>query len=236
MIRVRQIAFFSCAFYAIAAAPARAQMAVIDAPALANMIQEVQTTQQVLTAARSQLDQAQQALQTMTGSRGMQLLLGNVARNYLPTTWSPLNGAPQGLNASYPTLATSVLALVNGNAVLSSQSLAALSPADQQRIVSARNMAATDQALSRDALSNSSSRFSDLQSLIGTIGLASDQKGILDLHARISAEQGMLQNEQTKLQSLFQVQQADAAAAREQMQEQVVAGHGQFASRFQPTP
>ena len=236
MIRILQIAFISCAFYAIAAAPARAQMAVIDVPALANIIQEVQTTQQVLTAARSQLDQAQQALQAMTGSRGMQQLLGSVVRNYLPTTWSPLNGAPQALNASYPALATSVLTLVNGNAVLSSQSLAALSPADQQRIVSARNMAATNQALSRDALSNSSSRFSDLQSLIGTIGVASDQKGILDLHARISAEQGLLQNEQTKLQSLFQVQQADAAAAREQMQEQVVAGHGQFASRFQPTP
>ena len=33
---------------------------------------------------------------------------------------------------------------------------------------------------------------------------AGDQKGILDLQARISAELGMLQNEQTKLQVLAQ--------------------------------
>ncbi len=236
MIKIGRIALVCCALSALVAAPARAQLAVIDVPALANIIQEVQTTQQVLAAARSQLDQAQQALQTMTGNRGMQLLLGSVVRNYLPTSWSPLNGVPQGLSTSNPALATSVLSLVSGNAVLSPQSLAALSPADQRRIVSARNMAATNQALSRDALSNSSGRFSDLQSLISTIGSASDQKGILDLHARISAEQGMLQNEQTKLQILFQAQQADAAAAREQLQEQVIAGHGQFASRFQPTP
>lgn len=233
---IRKIALIACTASTVAALPSQAQMAVIDVPALANIIQEVQTTQQVLAAANSQLGQAEQALQTMTGNRGMQLLLGNVMRNYLPTSWTPLSGAPQVLNNMYPALATSVQTLVSGNAVLSPQSLAALSPADQQRIVAARNAAATNQALSRDAVSNASGRFSGLQGLIGTIGVANDQKGILDLHARISAEQGMLQNEQTKLLSLFQASQADAAAAHEQLQEQVVAGHGQFATRFQPTP
>jgi type IV secretion system protein VirB5 len=236
VITIRQIALITCAASTLATMRSEAQMAVIDIPALANIIQEVQTTQQVLATAHNQLDQAQQALQTMTGNRGMQFLLGSVTRNYLPTSWNPLNGAPQGLSTRYPALATSVQTLVKGNEVLSPQSLAALAPADQQRIVAARNAAATNQALSRDAVANSSGRFSDMQGLIGTIGVANDQKGILDLHARISAEQGMLQNEQTKLQSLFQAAQADAAAAREQLQEQVVAGHGQFASRFQPIP
>ena len=62
-----------------------------------------------------------------------------------------------------------------------------------------------------------------------------DQKGVLDLQARIAAEQGMLQNEQTKLQcstrrALAQ-ELGDAQRAREQV---IVATHGQFASRFQP--
>jgi type IV secretion system protein VirB5 len=237
MIRVKQYAFIACAAAMLAiATPSQAQLAVVDAPAVFNIIQEVQAMQQVLANARSQLAQAQQALQTITGNRGMQLLLNNVVRNYLPTNLPPLYGPLQGLSASYPALAAGVLALVGNNAVLSPQMLAALSPADQQRIAAARNMAAINQALSRDALSNASGRFADLQGLIGSIGSANDQKAILELQARISAEHGMLQNEQTKLQSLYQTLQADSAASREQLQEQVIAGHGQFVSRFQPTP
>jgi type IV secretion system protein VirB5 len=237
MSRIGQQALIACAVSMLAVTtPSRAQLAVVDLPALANIIQEVQSTQQVLANARNQLLQAQQALQTMTGNRGMQLLLSNVVRNYLPTSWAPINGVPQGLYGSYPALAASALVLVSGNAVLSPQTLGALSPADQQRITTARNSAAMNQALSRDAISNTSGRFADLQSLISTIGSANDQKGILELQARIGAEQGMLQNEQTKMQSLYQALQADAAAAREQLQEQVIASHGQFASRFQPTP
>jgi type IV secretion system protein VirB5 len=237
MIRISQCALVACAITLLTVTTSsRAQMSVVDFPALANIIQEVNSTQQVLANAQNQLLQAQQTLQTMTGNRGMQLLLSGVARNYLPTSWAPINGAPQGLYVGYPALAASALALVSGNAVLSSQTLGNLSPADQQRIITARNTAAMNQALSREAVSNTSGRFANLQSLISTIGSANDQKGILELHARIGAEQGMLQNEQTKLQSLFQALQADSAAAHEQLQEQVVAGHGQFASRFQPSP
>jgi type IV secretion system protein VirB5 len=92
------------------------------------------------------------------------------------------------------------------------------------------------QALSHQALSNSSSRFASLQSLIAAISSASDQKGILDLQARISAELGMLQNEQTKLQILNQSAQAQDALLRQQAWEQVIDGHGRFAARFQPVP
>jgi type IV secretion system protein VirB5 len=231
----RALLAFAASMLAVAT-PSHAQVAVVDYAAIVNIIQEVKTMQQVLANAGSQLLQAQQAFQTITGNRGMQLLLGNVVRNYLPTSLPPLNGALQSLSTSYPTLAAGVVALTRNNAVLSSHMLAALSPADQQRIAAARNMVAINQSLARDALSNASGRFADLQGLISSIGSANDQKAILELQARISAEQGMLQNEQTKLQSLYQALQADTSAAREQLQEQVIAGHGQFASRFQPAP
>jgi hypothetical protein len=45
----------------------------------------------------------------------------------------------------------------------------------------------------------------------------------------------MLQNEQTKLQVLAQATRAQQAANAQQAQEQAIAGHGQFATRFQPT-
>jgi hypothetical protein len=77
---------------------AHAQWAVIDAPALAQLIQQVETTEQQLATARAQLLQAQQALQTTTGVRGMEVLLSGTIRNYLPPDWRQVTAALQGSN------------------------------------------------------------------------------------------------------------------------------------------
>ena len=166
----------------------------------------------------------------------MQMLLPGIVRNYLPSDWQPLSGSLQSLGSAYPSLAASIASQLKTNAVLSPAQISALSPQGQQQIQSARTVAAASQAMSRDALSNSSSRFSDLQGLIAAIGTATDQKSILDLNARIAAEQGMLQNEQNKLLSLFQSFQAGNMVTSQQTRENIVAGHGSFANRFQPSP
>jgi type IV secretion system protein VirB5 len=216
---------------------ARAQFAVIDVPALAQLVEEVQTTQQQLETAHNQLQSAQQALQAMTGDRGMQLLLSGIVRNYLPANWAQLNSLMQGQGGGgYAGLAADVLSAVAANAILSPQRLALLAPADQQLILAARQSSATQQALSHAALANASSRFASIQSLIAAISTAADQKAILDLQARISAELGMLQNEQTKVQVLYQAMQAQESVTREQAREQVIAGQGRFETRFRPAP
>jgi type IV secretion system protein VirB5 len=223
-----------CLIVSFAAVPAAwAQWAVVDAPAIVQLIQEVQTTAQQLQTAKDQLLQARQALQTMTGDRGMEQLLGGTVRNYLPSDWAQLTAALQG---SAGQLSADVQSLISANAVLTPQRLATLSPGTQQLIQGARQWSAMRQALSHQALSNASSRFASLQSLIAAISSASDQKGILDLQARISAELGMLQNEQTKLQILNQSAQAQDASLRQQAWEQLIDGHGRFAARFQPIP
>jgi type IV secretion system protein VirB5 len=216
--------------------PARAQWAVVDAPAIVQLIQEVQTMGQELQTARAQLTQAKLALQTMTGDRGMELLLSGTVRNYLPANWSQLTSVMQGAGGGYPGLASDVRTAMGSNAVLSPQQLSMLSAANQRQIVAARQSSALQQALAQEALTNASGRFASIQSLVAAISTASDQKGILDLQARISAELGMLQNEQTKLQILRQATQAQDAVNRQQEREQIIAGHGRFESRFQPTP
>jgi hypothetical protein len=90
--------------------------------------------------------------------------------------------------------------------------------------------------LSQQALANASNRFASIQSLIAAIPTATDQKGILDLQARISAELGMLQNEQTKMQVLYQATQAQESANRQQGLERAIQDQGSFATRFQPVP
>ncbi len=220
----------------MAVTPVRAQFAVVDAPAIVQLIQEVRSTEQAVQTAQAQLAQANQALQTMTGGRGMQLLLSGTPRNYLPSSSSQLLTLMQGGPGGYPALSADVRTAMSANAILTPQQLSMLSAAGQQRVVAARQAGALQQALAQEALANASGRFAALQALINAISTATDQKAILDLQARISAELGMLQNEQTKLQILREAMQAQDAVNRQQEREQVIAGHGFFASRFQPVP
>lgn len=238
MITIHRRFYTACLLGSIFAAPvARAQWAVIDVPAIAQLIQEVQTMQQQLATARNQLQAAQQALQAMTGNRGMQALLAGTPRNYLPADWTQivnvLNGGPSN---GYSALSQDLRSAMAANAVLSPQRLAGLSPADQQQIQAARQSGALQQALSHEALSNASNRFAAIQSLITTIASATDEKAILDLQARITAELGMLQNEQTKMQSLYQAMQAQEWVLQQQARERVIEEQGRFETRFQPAP
>lgn len=206
--------------------PARAQWAVIDVSAVGQLVQEVQELRQQVATARSQLAQAQSEYAAITGNRGMQLLLPGINRNYLPTNWSQLSQVLTGFSGSYPALATEVSALMTANAVLTPAQIAALSPAQQAQVTTARQFPAMLQALARSALANSSDRFTSLQQLIGAIGAATDEKASLDLTARITAEQGMLQNEATKLEGLYQVAQSQEWARAQRSREQAIADQG----------
>jgi len=198
------------------ARPAEAQWAVVDVGAIAQLIKEVSQMEQALQTAQNQLSQAQQTYNSMTGLRGMQFLLSGINRNYLPSTWSAL---PAGLGAPLQTQIAS-------NAVLTPAQVSTLSPAEQQLLMGARTNAALLQVATQQAYSTTSSRFASVQQLIGAIGSATDQKGILELQARIAAEQGMLQNDNTKLNVLYQAAQAQELARRQTAREQAVAGVG----------
>jgi len=195
---------------------ANAQFAVIDVGAIAQLVQQVRQMQQALQTAQNQLNQAEQEYQSITGPRGMQNLLSNVNRNYLPPTWAQLPTA----------LASPIQSQVNTNAVLTASQVAALSPAERQQLNAARNNAALLQVATQQAYATTSGRFASVQTLINAIPSANDQKGILDLQARIQAEQGMLQTDSTKLNLLYQAAQAQELARRQSAIEQVVAGVG----------
>ena len=120
--------------------------------------------------------------------------------------------------------------------MLTPEQLALLPPDLQTRIAAWRSTAALLQGITGSALANASSRFTAIQQLINAIGAAPDQKSVLELQARINAESGMLQNEQTKLQSLYQVAQAQQWVNEQQDREAALAGLGQFSSRFEPVP
>lgn len=218
-----------------AAPAARAQFAVIDVASVSQLVSEVQVLEQQLATARNQLSQVQTEYQSITGARGMGRLVAGTLRNYLPPDWATLQGALQG-SARYPRLSTDLQNAVNASAVLSGQQLAALSPAASAHMQAVRQTVALLQSLSRESLANSSGRFASVQQLIDAIAQAVDQKAILELQARITGEEDMLQNEHTKLQVLYQGVQAQDWANAQRVRELIVAGHGQFSNRFQPQP
>jgi type IV secretion system protein VirB5 len=212
---------------------AQAQFAVIDIASVTQLMSEVQTLEQQLATAKADLAQAQSAYQSTVGGRGMERLLAGTVRNYLPTDWGSLQGVG---SSGYSALSADFNGALTKNAILTSTQLAGLSPAAGQQLQADRQTVALLEAISHQALGASSIRFASLQQLIDAIAHASDQKASLDLHARIGAEMSMLQNEQTKLQTLYQSVQAEQWADELQTRERAVAAHGDFATRFQPTP
>ena len=110
--------------------------------------------------------------------------------------------------------------------MLTPEQLAHISDPEREQLEAARRSAALLQATSRQALEATSERFEALQDLINAIPGAEDQKAVLDLQARIGAEQAMLQNEHTKLMVLYQAAQAEEVARRQRASELAIANIG----------
>jgi type IV secretion system protein VirB5 len=227
----RYLMAFAATLASLGLCPAsKAQFAVIDVGAIIQLVQQVATLKQQLQTAQSTLANAQQQFQAMVGNRGMQNLVSGVNRNYLPSNWTQLIGAVGQTGGAYQALSAGIQSLMIANAVLTPQQIASLSPAEQSQLQAARQSAALLQATSRQALDNTSTRFASLQQLISAIPSAADQKGALDLQARIQAEQAMLQNESTKMAVLHQTLEAQEWARKQSAREQVIAGVGSLRS------
>ncbi|HUN25447.1 MAG TPA: type IV secretion system protein [Steroidobacteraceae bacterium] len=233
----RTVVYLACLLALGLGSPiAHAQWAVVDVGAIAQLVHEVAITEQSLAAAQGELQQAQQEFRSITGNRGMATLLSGIVRNYLPTGSGELQSLLSGNNSSFTALNVAMQNALTGGAVLTPQQLAALPPDAADHLQAGRRTAALLQAIAGTALTNASGRFPTLQQLIDAINSASDQKAALELNARIVAEQTMLQNEQTKLTTLYQALEAQHWSDEERAREQIVAAHGSFALRFTPAP
>ena len=224
----RALPMMACLVGLAVAPPSNAQWAVVDVGAITQLIQEISYWKQQIQAMSSQLNQLQSTYNAMTGNRGMQNLLPITpqTRNYLPTNWQGLIATLNGLSGSYGALSAQLNSTLSANAILTPAQVSRLSPQEQAQLQSSRNSAALMQATSQQALQASSQRFTSLQQLINAIPTATDQKGALDLQARIAAEQAMLQNEQTKIQTLNQALQADERARQQRAQELSISNLG----------
>lgn len=205
---------------------ANAQWAVVDVGAITQLVQQVRTMQEQLSTARHQLAQAEAEYRSMTGGRGMERLLGNVPRNYLPGEWRELLDVLTQTSVGYGAISREMQRVIRENAVLNAHQLSALSETDRNLLESSRRSRAMLQVMTREALNRTSDRFGSIQQLIDAIGRADDQKAVLDLQARIQAESNMLINENTKLQVLHQLAQAEEQARELRAREEAINAFG----------
>jgi type IV secretion system protein VirB5 len=232
MIRNSRLGWMMTLLLAVGATvPAHAQWAVFDVASVTQLMTEVQTLNQQLQTAQSQLTQAQQQYQAITGNRGMAQLLGGQNRNYLPTSGAELAAALQGTSGPFGALSATVQTAVQTNAVLTPAQIAGFSAAEQVDLNSSRRSAALLQGLTSQALLTTSTRFSTLQQLISAISSANDAKAVLDLQARATAEQAMLTNDQSKLQTLYQAAQAQQWVLQQRLDERAIADVGSLRMR-----
>ena len=237
MFRRYLLAVAAASFLAFApVGTARAQgIPVIDVASLIQLIQQLQYWVQQIQLMKNQVSQLQQSYTAITGPRGMQNLLAGNQRNYLPPDWNQMLAVLDNTTPAYSGLSAQAQSVMNANAVLSSRDVRALSPSQQQILAQGRKAAALLQVMSRAAYQSTSQRFAALQQLINAIGTAQDAKAIQDLQGRIAAEQAMLQNEQTKLQVLYQSAQADQLAQRQRVREESLSGVGSYGAAKHPT-
>lgn len=187
----------------IIAGSARAQVAVFDPinyvqnlTQVAKMLDQLNKMNQQIQTARNQLQQAKQQYEAITGSRGMENIVTDVSRDYIPGTWQETLA---GQNSQIMDLASDIKRTAG---YLEDKDLAGLSSMAQDALRRSGDQAANAMASNAVIFQQSSERFDRLQVLMDSIPAATDDKAIQDLQARIQVEQVMLQNELIRANSL----------------------------------
>lgn len=176
------------------------QRAIEAAMKLAKMVAQLEQL-------KAQLNQAKDTYESMTGQRGMRWLMMGQDYSRLPTDWSETVNMLDPQGGGYGSYRIKYLAgqiLENMNEIDPSVFEDVDSVYSKLALEDARQ-AATAKALQATQYDDVSARFRELKDLIREISSAEDQKAILDLQARITAQQAMLRNEALKMRALAQL-------------------------------
>lgn len=179
---------------------------VIDVAGLTQNILQVQHMLDQIQQLKSQLETANKELDSMSGVRG----LGNV------------------IDSAYDTAVNVDPNQVLNDAGIRSASEHGLSGDMADLYDSGNQNTATWLGQSQKSLEQAQERFSELTGLVAEVNNSPDQKDVLDLQARIGAEEVMLQNEMAKLTMLRSQAEANQAMHNQRVQQMTVESSGEL--------
>ncbi|MBS3996163.1 MAG: type IV secretion system protein [Hydrogenophaga sp.] len=185
-------------------------LAVID---VANLAQAVQQVTHHITQIQHQLQQIQQ-LQTQIDSMNGPRNLGDVHHNLLLTNYVPAQAFTH-LNAvatsGYNALSASAKALRDADMSYNCLDLAG---AEQIRCQAALAQPYQHKGLLQDAMTRAAGRLGQIQALMNEVNTTTDQKSVLEMQARLGAENALLAHETSQLQMLQAMADSEERIAR----------------------
>ena len=213
----------------LAAAPTvQAQQIVHDPRALAQMIEEARTTLDQLRALQTQVEQGRQLFDSLNDLSGINALAGELG---LPTVRNPLpdmralRAAADGDLSALGDLADRADA-IRRDTRLYTPPAGDLDPAEayyRDSLERAGARTARDLAIGEAVGGAADRRLQGLETLRSALDTAPNARAVLDLEARLAAEQAMIQNEQVRLQGLALTQAAEARLEEQRARERAEA-------------
>ncbi|MDQ1153074.1 type IV secretion system protein [Brevundimonas sp. SORGH_AS_0993] len=213
----------------LAVAPTvQAQQIVHDPRALAQMIEEARTTLDQLRALQTQVEQGRQLFESLNDLSGVNALASELGlpavRNPLPDM-SALRAAADGDLTALGDLADRADA-IRRDTRLYTPPEGDLDPAEayyRDSLERAGTRTARDLAVGEAVAGAADRRLQGLETLRSALDTAPNARAVLDLEARLAAEQALIQNEQVRLQGLALTQAAEARLEEQRARERAEA-------------
>lgn len=193
---------------------AHAQMAVFDASNYAKAIEEATTALNQLHQLEQQVSQGEQLLTSLNANSGVNALATILQQPTLRSLLPDINAfvtAGQGDLTQLGAIASAAQNIRTQNRLYTPQA-GDLIGAD---VEAAGDRAARDLAAGQAVATAAQTRLTGLQQLQASLTTAGDARAVLDLQARLQAEQAMIANDQMRLQGV-----AMAQAAEDRLQQQ----------------
>ncbi|PZU01479.1 MAG: type IV secretion system protein [Brevundimonas sp.] len=218
----RSILSIAVALAAMTAVPAHAQQIVYDPTSFAQMVKDARTAIEQLDSLKAQVQQGQELFASLNELSNVNAIAERLGlpeiRNPLPDM-ATLRSAADGDLSALVELAERADAIRRETRVYTPD---APSPAaDALERSGART--ARDLAIGETVDRAATDRLEGLETLRRALDTAPNARAVMDLNARLAAEQALIQNEQVRLQGLALTQAAEARLEDQRARERIAA-------------
>nr|WP_314187884.1 type IV secretion system protein [uncultured Brevundimonas sp.] len=204
------------------AVPAQAQTLVHDPRSLAQMIQDARTAIEQLDSLKAQVQQGQELFASLNELSNVNAIAERLGlpeiRNPLPDM-ATLRSAADGDLSALGELAERADAIRRETRVYTPDAPSAAAEALER----AGARTARDLAIGETVDRAATDRLEGLEELRRALDTAPNARAVMDLNARLAAEQALIQNEQVRLQGLALTQAAEARLEDQRARERIAA-------------
>lgn len=218
----RSIPSIAVALAAMTAAPAHAQQIVYDPTSFAQMVKDARTAIEQLDSLKAQVQQGEELFASLNDLSNVNAIAERLGlpeiRNPLPDM-ATLRSAADGDLSALGELAERADAIRRETRAYTPDAPSAAADALERSGARTARDLAIGEALDRSA----TDRLEGLETLRRALDTAPNARAVMDLNARLAAEQALIQNEQVRLQGLALTQAAEARLEEQGARERIAA-------------